>query len=120
MSTKNDALVFVHVQELYGGLSDFRDSDNLGAYHGKMVLPAVKPRIEQCNDAVSRRRNRSHVWPLFGIAIGTSKRQIRWIVSTAVLSSSNVLNVEREIGRGVLWQATVFASVIGPSTHEIS
>ena len=120
LGTHDDSPIFIHVEKLHSGPPDLRDSDNLGPHICEMLLPQMFPWVVKFHDIAAKRRNRRDVWPFLGVAVGTSKGQVRQFISTTMLARADVLNMESEIGSGILRQAAVFTSTIGALRHEIS
>ncbi|HVC97979.1 MAG TPA: hypothetical protein VND64_30185 [Pirellulales bacterium] len=109
--THDDALIFVHVEQSDRRSPDFSKSDDLRPHHCEMVSPYMHARIEERHNLVRVGRNRRQVSSFLGIAIGASFREIQWIIVTLMLPRSDMLDVKRDVRRGVLGQVTVFAAM---------
>ena len=56
-----------------------------------MFIPIMGTRIKQWGELIGFRIHRSKIWSLKQVALRTCKRKIRQLVSTSVLTSTNVL-----------------------------
>ena len=112
------AIIVVHVEQLDGTTTCFRQTLNLTAGQNKMLVPVVLPRMkERCQCAVHKSRQ---VWPFVKITPVARKAEIGIVVGSAMLFGNDVLDMECDERQNVLMTFAVLALVPGTLADQSS
>src|SRR5262245_33533528 len=109
----------VHLQQANRSSAYRSASDNDDSVALKVLIPLVLARMKQPDECAAFRVKPAQVRPLVGIAVVTGQSEVSIVVSSAMLTSDDMLDVIGEERLGLLQNAAVFASMTGPVADKL-
>jgi hypothetical protein len=94
-------------------------SDNDDSVALKVLIPLVLARMKQPDKCAAFRVKPAQVRPLVGIAVVTGQSEVSIVVTSAMLTSDDMLDVISEERLGLLRHAAVFAAMTGPVADKL-
>jgi hypothetical protein len=112
--------VGVQVQQVGSSPADSRLADNYCAATLEMFLPRLTSGMEYLGQRPCFRIVAGHVAPFVQIAVNASQRKIVKVVTSAMFSWKNMLDMQSGQRRLVLMQSAILASEVCPAANLTS
>ena len=104
----------VHLQQANRSSAYRSSSDNDDSVALKVLIPLVLARMKQPDECAAFRVKPAQVRALVGIAVETGQSEVSIVVTSAMLTSDDMLDVIGGERLRVLRQAAVFAAMTSP------
>jgi hypothetical protein len=109
----------VHLQQANRSPAYRSASDNDDSVALKVVIPLVLARMKQPDECAAFRVKRAQIRPLVGIAVVTGQSEVSIVITSAMLTSDDMLDMIGEEGLGLLRYAAVFAAISGTIADKL-